>query len=52
MHRFYLTGVYITEATMFLYMATILAVFDISKVVDDCGNAIEVKADFTSGLVW
>ncbi|KAI9449498.1 cytochrome P450 [Lactarius psammicola] len=39
------------DATMFLYMATILAAFDISKPVDDCGRVIEVKADFTSGLV-
>ncbi|KAH9049218.1 cytochrome P450 [Lactarius deliciosus] len=44
-------GMHLADASMFLYMATILAAFDISKAVDDCGHVIEVKADFSSGLV-
>ncbi|KAI9448529.1 cytochrome P450 [Lactarius indigo] len=44
-------GMHFADASMFSYMATILAAFDISKAVDDCGRVIEVKADFTSGLV-
>jgi len=44
-------GVNLVDAAMFLYVATALAVFDITKAVDDCGRAIDTKADFTSGLV-
>ena len=36
---------------MFLHMASILAAFDISKAVDDCGDVINVKADFSSGAI-
>lgn len=44
-------GVHIADASVFLYIATVLAAFDISKAVDDSGHVIEVKAEFTSGLV-
>jgi hypothetical protein len=41
----------LVDAAMFSYVATTLAVFDITKAVDDFGRAIDTKADFTSGLV-
>lgn len=42
---------HIADATMFLYVATILAAFDIIRAVDECGRVIDTKAEFTSGLV-
>ncbi|KAI0299745.1 cytochrome P450 [Multifurca ochricompacta] len=44
-------GMHLADASLFLYIATILAAFDISKAVDDCGRVIETNAEFTSGLV-
>jgi cytochrome P450 len=44
-------GVHLADTSLFLYIATILAAFDISKAVDDSGHVIEVNAHFTSGLV-
>jgi len=44
-------GVHLADASMFMYIAMTLAVFDITSAVDDFGRVIETKAEFTSGLV-
>jgi len=47
----FITGVHLADASMFMYIAMTLAVFDITRAVDDRGRVIETKAEFTSGLV-
>ncbi|KAG7447374.1 cytochrome P450 [Guyanagaster necrorhizus] len=44
-------GQEMAEASMWMSIASILAVFDITKAVDDKGNAIEPSGEFTSGLL-
>ncbi|KAK0497945.1 cytochrome P450 [Armillaria luteobubalina] len=39
------------EASMWLTIASILAVFNITKAVDDKGNIIEPSGEFTSGML-
>ena len=39
------------EASMWMAMVSILAVFNITKKVDDKGNVVEPSGEFTSGLL-
>ncbi|KAG6873811.1 hypothetical protein C0992_008410, partial [Termitomyces sp. T32_za158] len=44
-------GRYMAEAQLFMSIACMLAVFDISRGVDEMGRLVEPKAEFTSGLI-
>ncbi|KAG6819914.1 hypothetical protein H0H93_007448 [Arthromyces matolae] len=44
-------GRYMAEAQLFISIACILSVFDISRGVDDSGKPVEPIATFTSGLI-
>ncbi|KAG5722656.1 O-methylsterigmatocystin oxidoreductase [Termitomyces sp. T112] len=44
-------GRYMAEAQLFISVACMLAVFDISRGVDEMGKLVEPKAEFTSGLI-
>jgi len=39
------------ELSLFLNMSRILAVFDISKPIDELGNDIEQKVDWTDSVI-
>ena len=39
------------EAQLFISVACILAVFDISRGVDEMDRLVEPRAEFTSGLI-
>lgn len=39
------------EAQLFMSIACMLAVFDISRGVDEMGRLVEPKPEFTSGLI-
>ncbi len=39
------------EASMWMTIASILTVFNITKAVDDKGNVVEPSGEFTSGLL-
>lgn len=40
------------DATLWISIACILAVFDIRPGKDENGNPVEAKADFESGMIW
>ncbi|KAG6855532.1 hypothetical protein H0H87_001515, partial [Tephrocybe sp. NHM501043] len=44
-------GRYMAEAQLWISIACMLSVFDISRRVDEYGQLIEPRADFTSGLI-
>ncbi|KAI0267785.1 cytochrome P450 [Gloeopeniophorella convolvens] len=44
-------GMHFADASAYIYVATTLAAFDISRAVDELGQEIQTKAEFTSGLV-
>ena len=39
-------------SSIWISVASILAVFDISKAVDERGNVIEPVHDYVSGVIW
>lgn len=44
-------GRYLADSSLFLNLAYLVAVFDISKAIDKQGNPIEPKLDFESGII-
>ncbi|KAL7907041.1 cytochrome P450 [Trichoderma velutinum] len=44
-------GRYLADSSLFLNLAYLVAVFDISKAKDERGNAIEPKLDFEAGII-
>ena len=44
-------GKHFSDNFLYLIVSCLLAVYDIKPQVDDQGNIINVKADFTSGLL-
>lgn len=44
-------GQYVAEATVFIQMATFLAVLNISKAVDSNGRPVEPNSEFTTAIV-
>jgi cytochrome P450 len=44
-------GIHLAELSLFLNMARILSLFDISKPVDVYGNDIDQKVDWTDGII-
>lgn len=36
---------------MWLFIAALLATFDISKAKDESGNDIEIEGDYTDGMI-
>jgi hypothetical protein len=39
-------------SSVWIAVASIIAVFDITKAVDENGNAIEPSHEYSSALVW
>src|SRR5260221_13116337 len=43
-------GAHLTEMTLFLNVATLLAVFNLSKCIDENGKEIEPKIEWVNGI--
>jgi hypothetical protein len=39
------------EATIFIVIAQVLAVFNIGKATDDCGNVVEPDVVYGTGMI-
>ena len=44
-------GRHLADNSIFLMVACLLAVYDIKPPVDDQGNAIKLKPDFSNGIL-
>lgn len=44
-------GRYLADSSLFLNLAYLVAVFDISKATDEQGNVMEPKLDFEAGII-
>jgi hypothetical protein len=44
-------GMWTAEATIFILIAQVLAVFNIEKAGDDCGNVVEPDVEYGTGMI-
>ena len=44
-------GIHLSDNSLYLIASCLLAVYDIKPPVDDQGNVIELKPEFTNGIL-